>query len=138
MAFREKLAWMMSGIMALTGVYYIWLVSAIPSDAPPLGQLGALAPYVLVLVVVSVVANIALALLSPKEANQPADERERAVIDRAGHWSGYVLAVIVVVGGGLYLGHGNGNTLFVWMAGGLIVAQLAEYLFQIALFRRGA
>jgi hypothetical protein len=87
MSFREKSAWVMGAIMLATGVFYVQLVAGAP-QAP---VIGPLLPYVLAVVVFSIVAQVGLAIASPKEANAPADERERSAIDRAGNWSGMVL-----------------------------------------------
>lgn len=138
MSFREKSAWGMGALMLVTGLWYLSLARAVPGDAPAVAQIGPLVPYVLAVVVGSIVVQVVLALAAPREADRPADERERAAIDRAGNWAGYVLAAGAVGGALNYLVHGNGNWLFGWVIGALIVAQIAEYAFQIWLFRRGA
>ena len=84
----------------------------------------------------SIVVQIILALSSPKEANAPADERERIIQQRAGHWSGIVLATGVVLSLGHYLARGDGNMLFHLAMASLIVAQIAEYAIHILLVRR--
>jgi len=75
--------------------------------------------------------------MAPKEASAPADERERPLLDRAGHRSGLLLGTGAVASLLNFLQHGNGNLLFHMMMGSLILSQLAEYGFQIALLRRG-
>ena len=139
MAYREKSAWLMGLVMVVAGLYYLKIVI----DAS--GQVGATAPpvpiliaYVVLVVVASVNAQVILALSSPEEANAPADERERPLLDRAGNWSGYVLAVGVVTALLHFLAHQDGFLLFHTIMGSLIVAQVAEYAFQILLLRRGA
>ena len=133
MSFREKSAWAMAGVMFVTGLFYAWLVGLAP-QAP---VAGPLIPYVLLVIVLSIVVQVGLALFSPKEANAPADEREQFVIARAGHWSGMILGLAMVVSGGAYILGPDGNMLFHHVLGGIILAQLAEYLFQVFLFRRG-
>lgn len=137
MTFREKSAWAMAALMLLAGILYLRAVTAIPSGAPALAQLGPLVLITFWVVVGSVIVQTVLALMTPKQAQQPADERERPLIHQAGHWSGYVLAVAVLIGSYRYLAQGNGAELFNWVMGGLIFAQLAEYVLQIVLFRRG-
>lgn len=132
MSFREKSAWVMGILMVGTGLLYAWLVAQAP-DAP---VIAALLPYVLVVVVLSVVVQVILALASPKEAKAPADERERIVIDRAGNWSGMVLALGLFMAGGTFLLYPSGTMLFHHMIGALILAQTAEYALQILLLRR--
>ena len=139
MSFKEKSAWVMAAVMTVAGLYYLKLVVAasdyIGATAPPIGILIA---YVLLVVVASVNAQIILAISSPKEDNAPADERERPLLDRAGNWSGYVLAAGAVTSLLHFLAHQDGFLLFHTIMGSLIVAQIAEYAFQILLLRRSA
>ncbi len=138
MSFREKSAWAMGAVMVVTGRVWLRFALGIPADAPAIAQVGPLLPYVVAVVVLSIVVQVALAILAPRDAEKPADERELLAIHRAGNWSGMVLGVSVIHGALQYLWYGNGNWLFLWVMGGLILAQIAEYLFQIVLFRRGA
>ncbi|MEL7691086.1 hypothetical protein [Citromicrobium bathyomarinum] len=133
MSFKEKSAWVMGAIMLATGVFYAQLVAEAPPQAP---VIGPLIPYVLAVIVFSVVAQVGLAIASPKEASAPADEREKIVIDRAGHWSGMVMGVLAVAACAAYVAAPEGAMLFHYIIGALIVAQLAEYAFQIVLLRR--
>jgi hypothetical protein len=137
MSFREKSAWAMGIVMVLTGLAYLRMVLWIPADAPAIAHLVPLIPYVVAVIIASIAVQVALSVLAPRDAARPADERERIAIDRAGNWSGYVLGFAVVSGALNYLVNGNGNGLFLWAIGGMIVAQIAEYAFQIYLFRRG-
>jgi hypothetical protein len=139
MSFREKSAWVMAALMTLAGIYYLHLVLGasreLGAPAPPVGIFIA---YVALVVIGSVVAQVGLVASAPTEANAPADERERPLLQRAGNWSGVVLGVGAVVSLLHYLQHGNGNLLFHMVLGSLIVSQIAEYVFQIALLRRSA
>lgn len=139
MSFREKSAWVMAAVMTVAGLYYLKIVidasESIGATAPPMVILIA---YVVLVVIAAVNAQIILALSSPKEANAPADERERPMLDRAGNWSGYVLAAGVVTSLLHFLAHNDGFLLFHTIMGSLIVAQIAEYAFQILLLRRSS
>jgi hypothetical protein len=139
MSFREKSAWVMAALMILAGLYYLNLVvgasGQLGAPAPPVGLFIA---YVVLVVIASVAAQVGLAVSAPKEANAPADERERPALQRAGNWSGLVLGAGAVISLLLYLQHGDGNLLFHTVLGSLIVSQIAEYVFQIALLRRSA
>ena len=132
MSFREKSAWVMGAIMLATGLWYAQLVAAAP-DAP---VIGPLIPYVLAVIVLSIVAQVILAIISPKEADAPADERERIAIDRAGNWSGIVLGFGVVTAVIMYIGGWTPTMLVHAVVGSLILSTVAEYVFQIYLFRR--
>jgi len=139
MTFREKSAWVMAVLMIVTGLVYGWLVmtlsAALGQTAPPL---AAAVPYVLLVVVGSVVLQTVLSLLTPKEAQAPADEREQAVMDRAGSWAGLVTGAGVVCALGWFLVQEDGRMLFHMVLGALIVGQVATHLFEIVLFRRGS
>ena len=132
MSFREKSAWVMGAIMLATGLWYAQLVAAAP-QAP---VIGPLIPYVLAVIVLSIVAQVILAIASPKEADSPADERERAAIDRAGHFSGAVLGFGVITAIVMHIGGWSATLLVHAIVGALIVSTIAEYALQIFYFRR--
>ncbi|HYI40994.1 MAG TPA: hypothetical protein VE053_11815 [Allosphingosinicella sp.] len=139
MSFREKSAWAMAVLMTLAGLYYLNLVVGasrqLGAPAPPT---GIFVTYVFIVVIGSVAAQVALAVSAPKEANAPADEREIPALQRAGNWSGLVLGAGAATSLLHYLQHGDGDLLFHAVLGSLIVSQIAEYAFQIALLRRSA
>jgi hypothetical protein len=136
MSFREKSAWLMALLMTAAGLIYFYLVRSasqvLGETAPP----AIVVAFVFQIVKGAVVGQIALALSSRKEANAPADERERQVQQRAGSWSGLVLATGAVLSLGHFMVRGDGNMLFHLIMASLIVAQIAEYAFQILLVRR--
>lgn len=138
MSFREKSAWVMAALMCVSGGTYLWLVVtlslALGQTAPPL---AAVIPYVLLVVVGAVVMQTVLALLTPREADAPADEREKQIQLRADAWSGVVLGLGVVTSLGAYVFQNDGPMLFHMVAASLIAAQIAEYAIVIVLFRRG-
>lgn len=139
MAYREKSAWVMIALMSAAGLYYLNMVISISrtvgETAPPMRTLIA---YVLLVVIGSVVAQVTLAVSSPKEASAPADERERPVLDRAGNVSGIVLGFGAVTALLHFLYHGDGYLLFHMIMGSLIASSIVEYALQIVLLRRGA
>lgn len=134
MSFREKSAWIMGVIMIATGLFYANLVMSAP-QAP---VIGPLIPYVLAVIVLSIVAQIILAVAFPKEADAPADERERVAIDRAGNISGIVLGFGVVTAVIMYIGGWSATMLVHALVGTLILSTIAEYVLQIFYFRRPA
>ena len=135
MSFREKSAWVMTIVMTLAGVYYLHLFTkasaALGASPPP----AIVIPYIILIIIASIIAQSTIAVSSPTEANAPADERERTVQHRAGNWSGIVLSVCIVIAAGHFLVYADGNMLFHLIMGAMMVAQIAEYIFQIALFR---
>ena len=136
MSFREKSAWLMALLITVAGLYYFYIVrsasQALGETAPP----QIVFAFVFIVVVGSIVAQIVLTLSSLKEASAPADERERLVQQRAGHWSGLVFATGAVSSLGHFMVFSDGNMLFHLVMASLIVGQVAEYAFQILLLRR--
>lgn len=136
MSFREKSAWFMAALMIATGLYYGWSVAeasrAIGATAPATIAIA----YAIWVVIGSIVVQVALAISSPKEANAPADERERLVEQKAGSWSGVILATGAMLALGHFLVRGDGNLLFHLVMGSLIVAQIANYALEIRFIRR--
>ena len=130
MPFRERSAWVMGCTLILIGGFYLKLV--IGDGVPPP---SAAIPFVLFAVVLSIAAQVVLAIVSPREASNPVDERERLVIDKAGHFSSYVLATGVVVGLGMFMVSQDGIKLFHMVLTSLILGQIAEYGAQIFLLR---
>lgn len=133
MSFRERAAWAMGALMGLAGLYYLHIVRELGPAAAPM---AVLIPYTILVVVASVAAQAALAVWSPREANAPADERERPLLDRAGNWSGWVLGAGVVGALWHFMFHRDGVLMFHLLMGALILSQVAEYAFQIFLLRR--
>lgn len=138
-SFREKSAWVMALLTAAGGLWYLEkLVALSPSLSQTPAPLGLILRYVIGMVIVSVIAQIALAVMTPNEAEAPADERERAVLRRAGSWSGDVLAAGILAALAWFVARGDGNLLFHMAFASLIIAQVCEYLVQGVLLRRGA
>jgi len=137
MSFREKWAWVMGALVLAAGLYYLnaalTVSREIGSTASPV---AIFIPFTLLIVVASVAARVMFAILAPKEANAPADERERPAVDRAGNWSGLVLGMGAVTSLIYFFSHEDGFLLFHTIMGSLILSLVAEYAFQIMLFRR--
>lgn len=140
MSFREKTAWAMAAILTAGGIFYfdkvVRISRAIGETAPPI--IGLVIAYVVLIVIGSIVIMSTLAASAAKEADAPADERERRIQDKAGNWSGYVLAVPALGGLWHYSVTADGNMLFHLVFASLMLSQIAEYVFQIFLYRRGA
>ncbi len=139
MSFREKTAWAMSLILIAGAIFYFDKVAritdAIGQTAPPI--IGLVIAYVVVIVIASIVLMSALAISSPREADAPADEREKIIADKAGNWAGFVIAVPALGALWHYAVNMDGNMLFHLIFLSLMLGQIAEYVFQIVLYRRG-
>ena len=130
MSFRERSAWVMACTLVFIGGFYLKLV--IGDGVPPS---YAAVPFVLGTIVLSIAAQVVLAVISPREASSPVDERERLVIQKAAHFSSYVLATGVVVGLGAFMISQDGMKLFHIVLTSLILGQITEYSAQIFLLR---
>jgi hypothetical protein len=139
MSFREKSAWAMALVTGIAGLWYLnkLLALAVGADATP-APLGLLIRYIIVIVVASVIAQVTLAVITPAEAEAPADERERLVLDRAGSQAGDVLSFGLLVSLGWFLMERDGNLLFHMAFLSLVVAQTVQYLLQAVRLRSGA
>lgn len=137
MAFREKTAWIMSIALLLGGLFYWHVVDAgsqaLGAAMPPL--IPVVAIYVGILVVIAVVGHVVAALTSLKTANDPMDERERAITARATSLADSVMGIGILISLGVYLLSYDGNQLFHLVFGTLMVSQFLHYAAQIVLFR---
>ncbi len=139
MSFREQSAWAMAAILTAGAVFYydkvVSLSRALGETAPPI--IGLVIAYVILIVIASIIVVSVLAVSAGKEADAPADEREKIISDKAGNWSGYVLAVPALGALWHYSVSMDGNMLFHLIFLALMLSQIAEYVFQIILYRRG-
>lgn len=139
MSFREKTAWVMSVILTLGGLFYFNKIVkaslALGDTSPPV--ISFVITYVVVIVIASIVAMSVVSSQAPEEAEAPADERERRIQDRAGNWSGYVLAFGIATALFHFWVHRDGNMLFHLSFASLMVSQVSDYALQIWLYRRG-
>lgn len=136
MSFRETSAWAMGLLTLVVGFWYLGTLLSLSGGQGLGARIGPIIPYVMAMTVGSIMIQTTLAIRSPKEAGTNPDERERPLIDRAGNWSGVALCLVVVAGALEFIIKGDGDRLFTWVMGGLILSQIVEYGAQIALFRR--
>ena len=152
MSFREKLAWVsLASTLLIWGSYFVEVAVDAAAGRLEVGALmGLFVGRVILFVVVEVVLATAAALLSPKEANAPADEREKLVLLKATSAAYAVLsfgaviaaatgALVAVRGAGL-LPHTEAEVAFVSANGvlfALVLAEVVRSAWQIAGFRRG-
>ena len=95
MSFREKSAWIiLVTLVLLTGVYLVhifpWTLRPEPSGA----RFHMLGTSILAFVIIVVIAHIAVAIGSPRDARTPKDERERLIELRSTALSAYVYAFL--------------------------------------------
>jgi hypothetical protein len=137
-SFREKSAAAMLLLWLLvTGLYLIqmepWTWSFHSINAP----MKPVVVATLWIIIGSIIVQTVLALRSPGEAQAPADERERRIMDRSAAWGGWVLGFLAITSMLHYLQHGHGDLLFHTLFLSLMLAEIAEQAIRIFLFRRG-
>ncbi len=137
MSFQEKSAWLMSFALLASSLFYFGVVMSMSQEVGHLAapNLPVVVIYTVILTLIAIVGHVVIAVLTPKQANATPDEREREIVFRASHLSGYVFGVGVILSLGLYLFIHDGNLLFYSVFASLILSQLFEYLFQIFLNR---
>lgn len=137
MPFKEKSAWIMAALLLSLGAAYFYFVAVISSASGQLAtpMLRSIIIYTVFLTILSIVGHTVIAILAPREANAAADERERSIFDRAGHYSSYFIGAGVVLSLGAYLFLRSGDLLFYTVFASLMLGQIMEYVFQIIFYR---
>jgi hypothetical protein len=141
MAFREKLAWISVVTMTLVYGWYFWTIYPLAKagHGDGLHYAALLQGTIIAVVVLQIVLTVAVAVLSPREATRPEDEREKLITlkgTRAAYFALVTGALLVSVYG-IFFGTnsvllGNGALLAV------VAANLVKDFTQIIHYRVGA
>ena len=137
MSFREKSAWVTLACFVLVALIYITHVRDAFSPSPSPWALWVIALCFGAFIVIEVVAHIVLAIMAPKDARTPKDERERLIELKATRIGAYVfvagtfLAILTPHHGAT----GFGVAVFVLIA--FVVAEIVNYSARILYYRRG-
>ncbi|HEX7657034.1 MAG TPA: hypothetical protein VF404_08545 [Sphingomonas sp.] len=139
MAFKEKLAWVTLGSMLIAyGAYFAKLASAARAGAPPMmNMLIWFAGITIAQVIAIAIVTAVLAILAQREANAPADERDRAIARRAGNSAYYVLMVGVILVGVVMPFSEPAWKIINAALLSLVVAEAVRYILIILSYRRG-
>ena len=139
MSFREKSAWIaLTTYGVVFGAYFAVLWSNWRDSYGQGLSIGLLVAAVVGLVVIAAALTILAALLNPKEANAPADERETLIDLKAERIASYTLSVgVVLLIGALLLGW-NGYLVANLLLASMVISELVRAGAQIAYFRTGA
>jgi hypothetical protein len=138
MSFREKSAWV--SFLCILGVFTPFFWNSYQQYSGALDSRSAVGTAFALLalfVALEIVLHVALALLSPKDARTPKDERERQIELRAT----FIAFQVLVVGAMCAVGAVH-LTRSAWVIHqvallAIVVAQLVKFGMQILLFRRG-
>lgn len=139
MAFKEKLAWVTLGSMLIAyGAYFTKLTSAARAGPPPMmNMLIWFAGITIAQVIAIAIVTAVLAILAQREANAPADERDRAIARRAGNSAYYVLMVGVILVGVVMPFSEPAWKIINAALLSLVVAEAVRYILIILSYRRG-
>ncbi|MBR2173954.1 hypothetical protein [Sphingopyxis sp.] len=139
MAFREKIDWLSFAVILLGFSAYFWIFPYGVGDREGLAaQAGLLIALAIIFTIVMTIAATLLALMRPRDANAPADERDRNITRRASGIAYYVL--IVGLAGCFALAHITRDLVLVLNAvlAAAVVAELVRLGLQIRFYRTGA
>lgn len=143
MPFRERTAWItLITILLCFGVYYGAVLSGlVPKNSWRTFHLGLIC--IVALLVLQVGLNLAAALMNPKDARTPRDERERMIHARS-HVVGYYVSMFgiaaVLFGTHLPIHKTFGDLIVNTVNAGvavMVIAALSVAIAQIVMFRRG-
>lgn len=136
MSFREKSAWI--AFLAYGGVFGTYFFFLWRAWDPAYGQglsIGLLVAAMIAFVVIVTALTIIIALLNPKAANAPADEREKLIDLKSERAASYTLSAGVLLSmTGLLMGF-NGFLIANVLLAGLVAAELVKAGWQIISFR---
>lgn len=138
MTFREKIDWLTIGAIVLAfGGYAIafpWGLSGVPALA---AQGGLLILVAAAMTLALTAAAVVLAIHRPRDANAPADERDRGITRRAATRAYYVL--IVGAACCFALGYWTADLAAVLngLLAAIVAAELVRLASQVGAYRRG-
>jgi hypothetical protein len=137
MSFREKGAWI--SLLSMAGIYGVYFWSVIQAG-PQVGSFhfGKLLGTIIVLVVVQVALNVAVAIFAPTEAKAPPDERDKLIELRAMRvaYAGLATGLAFACFFGAFnppIVFNTNALLFI-----LVTAEIMRCACQIVQYRRGA
>ncbi|HEY0594890.1 hypothetical protein [Sphingopyxis sp.] len=138
MTFREKIDWLTIAVIALAfGWYaavYPWGLRGVPALA---AQGGLLLVVAVAMTMALTVAAVALAIYRPRDANAPADERDRDITRRASTRAYYVLIVGAACSFALAYWTADLAVVLNGLLAAIVAAELVRLVTQVAAYRLG-
>jgi hypothetical protein len=139
MSFREKSAWITLATILLVALL-------VTLEAPPPWTLAPessgfmvelLLVSITIFVVIEIVAHVAVAIRSPRDAKAPLDERERLISLKSTSVAAYVYATLSLGSiATIYLG-ANGIGVAYGVLVSFVIAEAVKYAVRIGYYRRG-
>ena len=139
MAFKEKIAWLsLVGMIVAYGVYFALAVPLVRrGEGTTLQLIGLLAAVLVAQMIVVILASIALAIHAGRDAQAPADERDRAIARRGAAAAYYVLMVGMITVGCVMPFRDKSWVIINAALFALLVAEVTRYGTIVASYRRG-
>ncbi|WP_066662365.1 MULTISPECIES: hypothetical protein [unclassified Sphingomonas] len=137
MAFREKIAWVaFVSTVLIWGAFFI-ILAFVPHQARGLAMLGPFIVATVAQAAVMIAAATIWAISAPRDANAPADERDRAIGLRATRLA-YLTLILGVVAVIIWLHFGlhGPDTVFA-LAGAFILAEAVRFGGTALGYRKG-
>lgn len=136
MSFKERSAWIMVVALLISGIFYFQNVyEAIIATEIVEIRFSVLIVFTIILISAAIVGHTLIAVLNPEETDEASDERDKRVIEKAGHISGMVFGFLSITSLLGYVIFQVGSLLFYAVLGSLIIAQTLEYSLQIYFYR---
>lgn len=139
-SFQEKMAWVMLGGVALSGIFYFGVLWTVAREGGLLelnrgGVGGLLVEMTIILVVVAVIGAIFSALVNLSDADEPEDERDGLIKGRAARvadpTTGLILFGVLTL---YFLGY-NTSVMACGIIAAMWVGTFADYLVRVVLYR---
>ena len=139
MSFREKIAWLsLIAKVAAYGAYFTLVSPAFLRNGASTGYFLALLGGILTVQAVMVtIASIVLAIQTGRDANAPADERERAIARRGAAIAYFVLMVGIIVVGCVMPFSKSGWQIVNAALLALVASEIIRYGVIVVSYRRG-
>jgi heme/copper-type cytochrome/quinol oxidase subunit 2 len=137
MSFREKSAWIiLVTLVLLTIAYLLHIFPYTLAPEPSSVRFHMLAVSIIAFVVIVVIAHIAVAIISPRDAQTPTDERERLIELRSTAISAYVYAFLSLASiASIHAGANQfGVGYLVTLSFG--IGEIVNYSMRVILYRR--
>lgn len=139
MTFKEKSAWVMSFALLVSGVFYVLSVISRTEHTfvvPPPNGVGIWGGTIII-IAIAIFGHAVAALGNPADANEPEDERDRAIAFRTGNASGFVLAALTLINLAIYAVIQYGHVFFHAQVMALVISQFIQYALIVISYRRG-
>jgi len=138
MSFREKSAWIiLVTLVVVTLTYVLHIFPHTLTPEPSGARFHMLAVSIIAFVVIVVIAHVIVAILSPRDAKTPTDERERLIELKSTAISSYVYAFLSLASiATIHLGANQFGVAYL-VTLSFALGEIVNYATRVILYRRG-